>query len=528
MKNCAYGCRKARVLIAALVAVFVGLFPGGDASAAGAVIVYPPDRALLSGDGSLDVLGFLPGNSPGSVTINGSSGSRSEPAGTGAFTVKVKLDPGENSLMIKDAKVTIFVTGGANAAADQGFSPPDAHAVDNGCEECHAFSAGKATLLEKPPALCARCHDDVLKGKDGKLQAVLHPPAKEGDCLACHVFHGLSIKKLPAAAKRALCFGCHDDFTDDGKMRMHGPVAQGECTGCHGAHAAPGKKLLPATGVKLCLLCHSDPALDKTGKSWAVQHPALDDGCPTCHQPHVASGPGLLKKEQPTLCFDCHDAIVPPPAGKGGSIHLPVTQGACSRCHAPHGSGVKKLLRASPAKDLCLLCHKDPTRAPGGDAWAVQHPALDDGCPACHRPHVAAAPRLLATTQRALCTGCHEDKNLNGDGVAWSAPHTPVVAGMCASCHGVHGGPEKAMLKKSEFEICETCHTELHERHRVVELDPTTGLPASGKAQLPAGFPVRKKDGKLGCAGCHRPHGSDNRLLWNEDETNFCTRCHPI
>lgn len=620
---------RGATLLAALLFALAAPLSAGAGLAATAALVYPPDRALLAGDGSIELLGYRAEAGPLSVTVTGKSGPRSVAVGTGAFSAKVKLDPGENVLALGERKITVFVAVGTSPAPPAGYSPADTHAVDNGCEECHAFSGGSAKLLEKPPALCLKCHDDVTKGKDGKPLAVLHPPAEEGDCLACHSFHKLSIKGLAAAVKRDLCFGCHDDFTGGGKKRMHAPVAKGDCTGCHGAHGAAGKKLLPVTGLKLCLLCHadpsqngegkafavphpalddgcpschlphvadaprllkkpvvelcadchdpfpteadgkqlvrhspveegecaschrvhgsdekrllaasgkalcvkchSDPSLAPDGKEWGTAHPALDDGCPTCHLPHVAPAAAMLKKDQAALCFDCHDAFVfPPAAGSGGSLHLPVAQGACSRCHAPHGSAVKKLLLASPNRELCLTCHKDPTLAPAGEPWAVQHPALDDGCPACHRPHVAEAPRLLAKPQRALCAGCHEDKNLNGEGVAWSSQHTPVASGLCASCHGPHGGPEKALLRKSLYEICTTCHTEVHPRHRTVELDPTTGQPASGKAQLPSGFPIRKRDGMLACVGCHQPHGSDNQMLWNSDETTFCSRCHPM
>lgn len=626
MGNIDRGRRRALAIIAALITFLIGFSPGGVAAETAPVLVYPPDRALLAGEGTLSLLGFLPGGLPGSVKITGKSGTRSFPVGAGAFTIKVKLDPGENALLLQDRKVTVFLSGGAAGTSPPGFSSPDTHAVDNGCEECHAFKGGAATLLEKPPALCARCHDDVLKGKDGKPQAVLHPPAAEGDCLACHAFHRLSIKQLPAGAKRELCFGCHDDFTAGGKKRMHAPVAKGECTGCHGVHAAAGKNLLPATGIKLCLLCHADPSRSKDGKAFAVSHPALDDGCPSCHLPHVSDAPRLLKKTVAQVCADCHDPfpaaaggkklvrhspveegecagchtvhgsdnkkllaspgkalclkchddpsrapdgkewaathpalddgcfvchlphVAPaagmlkspqaplcfgchdpfPPTAAGGSIHQPVAQGACSLCHAPHGSAQKKILLASPDRALCLKCHKDPGLDPGGTAWASPHPALDDGCPSCHRAHVAAAPRLLAKPTRALCAGCHEDKNINGNGAAWLVQHTPVASGMCAACHGVHGGPEKALLKKSTFEICRTCHTEVHSRHQVVELDPVTGQPMSGKVQLPPGFPVRKKDGKLACVGCHRPHGSDYQLMWTDADTTFCSRCHPM
>ena len=46
----------------------------GGAAGAAPSIVYPPDQALLAGDGALNVLGFLPGGSPGSMTVTGKSG----------------------------------------------------------------------------------------------------------------------------------------------------------------------------------------------------------------------------------------------------------------------------------------------------------------------------------------------------------------------------------------------------------------------------------------------------------------------
>jgi len=421
--------RRVSVFSAVIIVFLAGLFPGGAGSATRPTIVYPPDRALLSGDGSLQLLGFLPGGSAGSVQITGKSGSRSQPVGAGSFTVEVKLDPGENSLVLQDRKVTVFLAENAPATIPPGYSPPDTHAVDNGCEECHSFSGGDAKLLEKPPALCMRCHDDVLTGKNGKIFEVLHPPAQEGDCLACHTFHQLAIKRLPAAAKLDLCFGCHDPF----------PAEEG------------GKKLVR---------------------------------------------------------------------------HNPVEKGECAACHSPHGSAIKKLLLAAPGRGLCLTCHKDPTLAPGGTAWEVPHAALDDGCPSCHLPHVAAAPRLLTKPQLVLCAGCHEDKNLNSEGQVWRSAHAPVVAGLCTSCHGPHGAQEKALLKNSPFEICRTCHTEVHERHQDVDVDPISKQPASGTATLPAGFQVRKKDGMMACIGCHQPHGSDAQMMWNHDETSFCFFCH--
>ena len=422
-----YSRHRPPAILAALIAVFLALLPGVAGSAAAPIIVYPPDRALLSGDGSLNILGFKSGDTPVSLMITGKSGWRSLPIGTGAFTVKVKLDPGENSLVLQDRTITVFLAGREPSTIPPGFSPADTHAVDNGCEDCHNFSGGAATLLEKPPALCARCHDDVLKGKDGKPQAVLHAPAAEGNCIACHDIHQLSIKQLTAAAKREVCFGCHDDFTAGGNVWIHSPIAQGEC----------------------------------------------------------------------------------------------------SICHAPHGSSATKLLKADRVRDLCLTCHKDPALSPEGVAWAVPHPALDDGCLTCHRPHVAAVPRLLSRPQGELCTECHEDKNRSSEGRKWLTPHPPVVAGLCSSCHGPHGGREKGLLLRPVLENCMVCHPEIHPKHLSVELDQSTLQPINAIVTLPPGFPVRKSDGRLSCEGCHRPHGSDFPHLWSQDEASFCVRCHP-
>jgi len=610
--------------VAAMVLALALCIPASAASPTPRII-FPPDMALLDGGGEHELLGWNGGGTAPQVRVVGPDGSREYPGGNGAFTVPIILSPGASTIEFAGGSVRVYLLG-AQEKPPAAYAPADPHAVDNACGDCHTITAKAAPLQEPAPGLCARCHDDMLKDKTGKAHAVQHPPAEEGDCLACHAFHQRSIKRLPAEAKRALCFGCHDDFTAGGKKRLHAPVAAGECTGCHGAHGGAVKALLPATGTKLCVLCHADPSRKKDGGDWEVAHPALDDGCPSCHLPHasdnagllkrpqtqicgdchdpfpveaggkdlvihnpveegecagchavhgsdakkllvaagkalcakchtdpsvaadgaewatphpalddgclschvphVAPASGMLKKEQAPLCFECHDTFASPEGG-GGSLHRPVVQGQCAGCHAPHGSAAAKLLLAAPAKALCLKCHKDPALNPSGQEWAAPHAALDDGCPACHLPHLAPAPRLLAKPQRELCAGCHEDKNLNPDGSEWAASHPPVKSGLCGSCHGPHGAPEKALLKLDPMELCTaSCHTEVHERHRSTQIDPSTDQPVKQLIRLPAGFPIRRRDGVFGCEGCHLPHGSDNLHMWNEPEQKFCTNCH--
>ncbi len=148
---------RAAAIVAALAAVGIAALSGRGrfSDRAGRLSTRPTGRSL-TGDGSLNLLGFLPGGAPGSVTITGTSGTRSQPVGAGSFSVKVKLDPGENSLTLQDRTVTVFLAAAASATIPPGYAPPDTHAVDNDCEECHAFSGGSGrTPRETPGALRA-------------------------------------------------------------------------------------------------------------------------------------------------------------------------------------------------------------------------------------------------------------------------------------------------------------------------------------------------------------------------------------
>lgn len=623
------GFRRVRAF-ALLCAVLVAASPRLAEAAAPPAIVHPPEGAALAG-GTIEVLGYLPAEAKAAeLTVTGLLGSRSYAIeSSGFFSVPVKLTPGRNKIELAGSSKTVHVAGMKESPPPGDFSAPDPHPVDNGCEDCHSGEADPLKLSNPVPELCAGCHDDVLRGADGKPHAVAHPPAEDQECLTCHVFHGLSIRRLPPARRRALCFECHDDFVE-GAGHLHTPVATGNCTGCHGPHGGPGPKLLKATGTGLCLLCHADPAKSEAGEEWSVPHPALDDGCDSCHRPHTAPAPGVLRTGQAGLCLECHDPFPGALDDDGGTLarHRPVAEGRCAGCHAPHGSPNGKLLRGRDA-GLCALCHEDPSKAPGGEPWAtphpaleegcaachthhagplpklltkpqaplcfechedflaapasggqerrlhrpavqgrcgschdphgsaeaklllapasrelclgchadpaqeapgkpypVEHPALEEGCPTCHAPHVSRLPKLLTESQKTLCGGCHEDKSLNEDGEPWRTPHAPVNSGYCSVCHGVHGSPAEPLLAKPAFELCSGCHPAPHDRHLRGKVDPKTGVLDSETATLPEGFPVRRSDGAFSCVGCHRPHGSQSEKLWNLPGFEFCAQCH--
>ena len=340
-----------------------------------------------------------------SIQVTSAEGAREYRGGTGAFALQIALSPGVNTIELGERSARVFLVGKGEKAPPT-FSPADPHAVDNACGDCHAIEGGAITLQEAAPGLCARCHDDMLKDKTGKAHAVQHPPAEEGDCLSCHVFHRRSIKDLPAEAKRALCFGCHDDFTAAGRSACTPRSPPATAPAATARTGRPRRRCSRRRGLKLCLLCHADPAKKKDGGEWAVAHPALDDGCAACHLPHVAENPGLLKKPQTEICADCHDPFPTEDGGKQLLVHNPVEEGECAACHAVHGADAKKLL-AAEGKALCEKCHTDPSTN-GGAEWATPHPALDDGCLSCHVPHVAPAAGLLKKEQAPLCFDCHD------------------------------------------------------------------------------------------------------------------------
>ncbi len=116
-----------------------------------------------------------------------------------------------------------------------------------------------------------------LRGKK-ESEFVFHPPFQERACTDCHnLEEGNRLLEQPPA----LCFNCHDDFSEN-YTYLHGPVVSGNCTGCHNPHMASEKKLLERTGQDLCLYCHEQKDVFKN-----EAHEGIDDAtCIECHNPH--------------------------------------------------------------------------------------------------------------------------------------------------------------------------------------------------------------------------------------------------
>jgi DmsE family decaheme c-type cytochrome len=78
----------------------------------------------------------------------------------------------------------------------------------------------------------------------------------------------------------------------------------------------------------------------------------------------------------------------------------------------------------------------------------------------------------------------------------------------CASCHQVHTAHDEVRDKRTQPDVCFTCHKE--QRTQISK---------------PSHHPI--PEGKMGCSDCHNPHGSVGPKLMKRDSVNeTCYTCH--
>jgi predicted CXXCH cytochrome family protein len=501
--------------------LFLSLLLLPPTTASSREIIFPPDGSLVDGE-SLDILGYRP-KSAGTLSVSSGGEEKKSKVGPGQFSVSVTVNYGFTTISLGDETVKIFYPEGGIPEAAASFQKPDLHAVDNSCDDCHSEEGGTLVLSAEGAELCLNCHEDLTKDEDGEALAAQHPPAEEGECLECHVFHDASVKTLSAEGKMELCFGCHDDFREGEGLSMHSPVEEGECIECHLPHGSSESSLLTSPPEEVCMQCHDNPGLDDGGDEWSVAHPALDDGCTTCHNPHVAGEGSLLKSSTAALCAECHEEKNADGEGNAWETpHPPVEEGDCADCHLPHGSGVSSLL-IQDMSGLCSECHDDKNADDDGNAWETPHPPVEEGaCADCHLPHGSKVGALLSLTVPALCDECHDRMTLDEEGFEWETSHPPVQEGSCMDCHQPHGSAQTGLLESSIVDLCNGCHEDPHDVHLVYERPEEEG---EGSVVPPDDFPMTK-DGVFFCSGCHLPHGSANPSLWPGSMSDLCPRCH--
>lgn len=365
---------------------------------------------------------------------------------------------------------------------------PHAPVKEGDCLSCHQqkvkehpVKGGKSfELTAKGAALCSQCHDP--KGK----KKVVHPPVKEGDCLACHKPHGGSGRYLLDVGEdqKELCLGCHDSASFKQKF-LHGPVAAGACTNCHDPHESDVRKLLKEPNRQLCLKCHAD--FGKAESEAAVIHdPVKLNQCFSCHEPHGAANSALLKKALPGLCTYCHKKV----GDKMSNAKVPhkplLQQGGCATCHSPHFARTKGLLDADDMT-LCLNCH-------GKDK--LGNPPLKN-----IKKELAGKKYLHGPIKEGRCTPCHDPHGSNFIRIVrgnypstYYAPYKEGAYDFCLQCH------EKNLLRYAE--------TTIYTRFR------------NGNRNLHYVHVVKNRKGRT-CLICHEPHASDGPKLTSKGGSQF-------
>jgi DmsE family decaheme c-type cytochrome len=379
--------------------------------------------------------------------------------------------------------------------------------------------------------LCLECHGDF----EAKLKlASVHTPVRAKDCTGCHNPHAAGHPKLLAAQGAQICGTCHRSVTPEKARSTHRPVAENKCGECHDPHATPFKNNLVKAPNDLCAGCHK-PVVEAAAKA-RHKHRPVEQGCTTCHAPHgSAKAVALLKSEVPALCTNCHKTDKPSFAKQ--HMNYSVAKSRCTSCHDPHGSSSKGMLYdhvhqpvakgqctmcheapGSPNKfrpkqvgaNLCRGCHSDKLNKMLGNARLHQPVAAGD-CLACHSPHASKERGLVAGNMNVVCGRCHSD-TIQRQQVS-PTKHTPVRDGDCTNCHDPHSGNAPLLLTQAnDLDLCKACH----------EWQKHTSHPVGLDKKDP-----RNPNLTLGCASCHRAHGTPYlHLMMYAKASETCTKCH--
>lgn len=167
------------------------------------------------------------------------------------------------------------------------------------------------------------------------------------------------------------------------------------------------------------------------------------------------------------------------------------------------GLGLAPPLAAADETNPCAGCHETVV---GTTATAIHTRVAGL---ACERRHPAAAKHmedgttegLIPDRPQALCFSCHT-------ALACDSTHCGKEDFTRGSCHCIHHGEGKAMIKGDLTRSCEACRKEI-----------------KAEAAVPNHHPVL--EGKMTCVSCHNPHDGFKISEATGPEINtLCFNCH--
>jgi len=217
-------------------------------------------------------------------------------------------------------------------------------------------------------------------------------------------------------------------------------------------------------------------------------------------------------------CTKCHDETDDAPVLAIGKtkhgVRADLRTPTCISCHGDSEAHLGKAegnkpdrtftkgSKTAPAErnEACLSCHQKDSKR---HLWAGSaHESADVSCTNCHKVHVSHDAVRDKRTQPEVCFTCHKEQRAQVN----KPSHHPILEGKvaCSDCHNPHGsaGP-KLMKRDSVVETCYACHMEkrgpfVHD-HRPVSDD---------------------------CTNCHMPHGTVADNLLKARPPMVCYQCH--
>lgn len=222
-----------------------------------------------------------------------------------------------------------------------------------------------------------------------------------------------------------------------------------------------------------------------------------DAKCTRCHDetesyPVLAIGKtkhGVKVDGRLPSCTGCHGE---------SETHINKPEGMKERPRPAFPYGKRTIDNVEGHNEVCASCHK------GGKFmdWAGSiHAARNVPCTSCHQLHAAKDAVRDKRTQPDVCFSCHKEQRV----LANKPSHHPILEAkvVCSDCHASHGsaGP-KLMTRDSVANTCFTCHMEKR------------------------GPFVRKHEPAEDCTICHNPHGSTVDNLLKTRAPMLCQQCH--
>ena len=232
-----------------------------------------------------------------------------------------------------------------------------------------------------------------------------------------------------------------------------------------------------------------------------------DAKCTGCHDEADEPQPSML---------DLHPGVLRIGKTKHGTKADGRTP-SCTNCHGDSNDHINHKGKDKPPKPdrvftkhgqssaevrngACVSCHqKDAKRS----HWeGSTHQLRDVACTDCHQVHSPSDKVRNKRTQSDVCFTCHKEQRAQIN----RPSHHPIPEGKmgCSDCHNAHGsaGP-KLLVRDSVNATCYTCHMEKRgpfvHNHEPVSED---------------------------CGNCHNPHGTTAENMLKVRPPFLCHQCH--